>query len=79
MGIAVLGSCNREENNVNTTVCFKQLWSLVHKAKSYSEVFIGVGSTQDADGGGEENGKHLEKGAFRATPVRFEVGYKNVT
>lgn len=38
---------------------------------SYLKVSGYVGSREDANGWREENGKHLEKVAFRSSPVWF--------
>lgn len=70
LGIAVAGSCKRKYTSQHRGGCYVRSVPLL-SFSLYFKVSRDVGSRQDAGGGGEENGKHLEKAAFRSSPVWF--------
>lgn len=45
---------------------------------AYLEVSADVGPRQDANGGREENGKHLEEVVLGSSPVGFQVRYEDI-
>lgn len=56
-----------------TLACSSLLFYLL-----YFEVSRDVGPGQDANGGREKNGKHLEKAAISTSPVRRQVLYEDI-
>lgn len=77
LGMAVAGSYRKKQQvsaHVNVLV-----FVVIRSLQSYFEVSRDVCSRQDADGRGEENGKHLEKVALWSSPVWFQVLNKDLT